>query len=149
MPLVKHLFWRRGSDGIYLLFLPRILCVISARYRQFCVFDSLVKTFLQIMLIHISACESIQHMLCCCRNLPPSQGGKYVGFGSSFEPEKKDDFLEQTMSSLSTVGTLTTLYYDFVLAENTLCYGFVLAEHIIMAVMDMYCVPQLWNFNNV
>ena len=95
-------------------------------------FDSLVGIFLQIMLIHISACESIQHILCCSRNLPPSQGGKYVGFGSSFEPEKKDDFLEHTMSSLSSVGTLTAL-----------CYGFVLAEHIIMAVMDMYCVPQL------
>ncbi|KAK7101294.1 ADP-ribosylation factor GTPase-activating protein 1-like isoform X2 [Littorina saxatilis] len=35
-------------------------------------------------------------------NLPPSQGGKYVGFGSTVEPEKKDDFFENTMSSLTT-----------------------------------------------
>ena len=83
------------------------------------------------MLIHISACESIQHILCCCRNLPPSQGGKYVGFGSSFEPEKKDDFLEHTMSSLSTVGTLTAL-----------CYGFVLAEHCFVL---WFCISRAYN----
>ncbi|XP_076462234.1 ADP-ribosylation factor GTPase-activating protein 1-like isoform X2 [Babylonia areolata] len=35
-------------------------------------------------------------------NLPPSQGGKYVGFGSAPPPEKKDDFFENTMSSLTT-----------------------------------------------
>ncbi|KAK3089333.1 hypothetical protein FSP39_002793 [Pinctada imbricata] len=35
--------------------------------------------------------------------IPPSQGGKYVGFGSTPAPqEKKDDFFENTLSSLST-----------------------------------------------
>ncbi|XP_064604283.1 ADP-ribosylation factor GTPase-activating protein 1-like isoform X2 [Liolophura sinensis] len=35
-------------------------------------------------------------------NLPPSQGGKYVGFGSSPSPAKSnDDMLENTLSSLS------------------------------------------------
>jgi hypothetical protein len=39
------------------------------------------------------------------RHLPPSQGGKYVGFGSTPMPEKKDDdFFENTMSSLSSVS---------------------------------------------
>ncbi|KAL8598548.1 hypothetical protein ACOMHN_051336 [Nucella lapillus] len=36
-------------------------------------------------------------------SLPPSQGGRYVGFGSGPPPsEKKDDFFENTMSSLTT-----------------------------------------------
>ncbi|XP_005110329.2 ADP-ribosylation factor GTPase-activating protein 1 [Aplysia californica] len=35
-------------------------------------------------------------------HLPPSQGGKYTGFGNTpFESEKKDDFFDNTMSSLS------------------------------------------------
>lgn len=34
-------------------------------------------------------------------HLPPSQGGKYVGFGSSPMPEKNDDFFENTLSTLS------------------------------------------------
>ncbi|XP_033736871.1 ADP-ribosylation factor GTPase-activating protein 1-like isoform X1 [Pecten maximus] len=34
-------------------------------------------------------------------NLPPSQGGKYVGFGSSVTPTKRDDdFFENTFSSI-------------------------------------------------
>jgi hypothetical protein len=38
------------------------------------------------------------------RDLPPSQGGKYVGFGSSPAPKaKNDDFFDSTLSSLSSV----------------------------------------------
>lgn len=35
-------------------------------------------------------------------HLPPSQGGKYMGFGNMPEPSKKDDLFENTMSSLQT-----------------------------------------------
>ncbi|KAH3695274.1 ADP-ribosylation factor GTPase-activating protein 1-like [Dreissena polymorpha] len=35
-------------------------------------------------------------------DLPPSQGGKYAGFGNTMEKKKEDDFFENTMSSLST-----------------------------------------------
>ncbi|XP_045157548.2 ADP-ribosylation factor GTPase-activating protein 1-like [Mercenaria mercenaria] len=34
-------------------------------------------------------------------HLPPSQGGKYAGFGNTVEKKKEDDFFENTMSSLS------------------------------------------------
>ena len=36
------------------------------------------------------------------RDLPPSQGGRYAGFGNTVE-KKNDDFFENTMSSLSSV----------------------------------------------
>ncbi|XP_052776343.1 ADP-ribosylation factor GTPase-activating protein 1-like [Mya arenaria] len=42
-------------------------------------------------------------------DLPPSQGGKYAGFGNTVEKKKEDDFFENTMSSLSSGwSTFTT-----------------------------------------
>ncbi|XP_025109780.1 LOW QUALITY PROTEIN: ADP-ribosylation factor GTPase-activating protein 1-like [Pomacea canaliculata] len=35
-------------------------------------------------------------------NVPPNQGGKYVGFGNTIEQEKKDDLFETTLSSIHT-----------------------------------------------
>lgn len=35
-------------------------------------------------------------------NLPPSQGGRYSGFGNTVEKKKEDDFFDNTLSSLST-----------------------------------------------
>jgi len=44
--------------------------------------------------------------LCACRDLPPSQGGKYVGFGSTpTQPTKKDDDLMANLSSVSIIKT--------------------------------------------
>lgn len=46
------------------------------------------------------------------RNLPPSQGGKYVGFGSTPMSDKKDDdFFDNTLSSLSSVSLLIFKYF--------------------------------------
>ncbi|XP_062579944.1 ADP-ribosylation factor GTPase-activating protein 1-like isoform X1 [Saccostrea cucullata] len=43
-------------------------------------------------------------------NLPPSQGGKYVGFGSNPAPQPKgDDFFDSTLSSLSSGWSSFTL----------------------------------------
>ena len=43
----------------------------------------------------------IVHLLI-CRDLPPSQGGKYVGFGSTPNPPaKKEDDLMASLSSVS------------------------------------------------
>ena len=40
-----------------------------------------------------------------CSNLPPSQGGKYVGFGNCAPVEKnEDDYLNNALSSLSSVS---------------------------------------------
>ena len=36
-----------------------------------------------------------------CRNLPPSQGGKFVGFGSDPVPVKRDDDYWTSLSSVS------------------------------------------------
>lgn len=35
-------------------------------------------------------------------HLPPSQGGRYAGFGNTIETKKEDDFFDNTFSSLST-----------------------------------------------
>ena len=40
----------------------------------------------------------------CFSDLPPSQGGRYAGFGNTVERKKEDDFFENTMSSLSSVS---------------------------------------------
>ena len=37
----------------------------------------------------------------CCSDLPPSQGGKYVGFGNDPTPQKKNDDLVASLSSVS------------------------------------------------
>ena len=37
-------------------------------------------------------------------HLPPSQGGRYAGFGNTIETKKDDDFFDNTISSLSTVS---------------------------------------------
>ena len=39
-------------------------------------------------------------------HLPPSQGGRYAGFGNTIETKKDDDFFDNTLSSLSTVSNV-------------------------------------------
>lgn len=43
-------------------------------------------------------------LLLCFSNLPPSQGGRYAGFGNTVETKKEDDFFDNTFSSLSSVS---------------------------------------------
>lgn len=45
-------------------------------------------------------------LLLCFRHLPPSQGGKYAGFGNTREPPPKSqsqEFFDTTLSSLASV----------------------------------------------
>lgn len=41
-------------------------------------------------------------------DLPPSQGGKYTGFGNTVEKKQEDDFFENTLSSLSSGWSVFT-----------------------------------------
>ena len=43
-------------------------------------------------------------------DLPPSQGGRYSGFGNTVvEPKKEDAIFESTLSTLASVGNICTL----------------------------------------
>lgn len=59
----------------------------------------------KVIQIPVLLCETESTIPCLYSDLPPSQGGKYVGFGSSPAPQSKnDDFFDTTLSSLSSVS---------------------------------------------
>ena len=49
-------------------------------------------------------------LFCYFSHLPPSQGGRYAGFGNTVEKKKEDDLLENTLSSLASVSILYSYF---------------------------------------
>ena len=45
-------------------------------------------------------------------HLPPSQGGRYAGFGNTVEKKKEDDLLENTLSSLASVSISSYMTFN-------------------------------------
>ena len=62
------------------------------------------------------------HTFSSLRDLLPSEGGKYVGFGSSpIPPDTNNDYMGSTMASLSSVSRIILTLMYFISSISSIC----------------------------
>lgn len=61
--------------------------------------------------------KEINFVILHTRNLPPSQGGKYAGFGYSRDPVPKSQSQEFVDTAVSSLSTVSIVYFKYIRHE--------------------------------